>query len=357
MAVRRWAVEVSDPDRLQLQAWLRTQSIAQALATRARIVLGSAAGESIRELAERLGVTQRTVCLWRGRYASQGLEGLRNRSRAGRPRRITSAKEQAVISATLRKPKAATHWSARRLAKQVGLSHASVHRIWRKYGLQPHRVESFKYSADPDFDRKLADIVGLYLDPPERALVLCTDEKSQIQALNRTQRPLPMWPGLPARRTHDYTRHGTTSLFAALEVVSGKVHGRCFRRHRHVEFIAFLNSLARRYPGREIHLICDNYGTHKPPAVKQWLAAHPRFHLHFTPTGASWLNLVERWFALITEQAIRRGSFDSVRRLAQAIARWLEKWNQNARPFRWTKSAADIKRSISNAALIYDTGH
>ena len=262
-----------------------------------------------------------------------------------------------MISATLRKPKAATHWSARRLAKEVGLSSATVHRIWQKYGLQPHRVETFKFSRDPQFDQKLADIVGLYLDPPERALVLCVDEKSQIQALNRTQPALPMWPGLPARMTHDYTRHGTTSLFAALEVASGKVHARCFRRHRHVEFIAFLNSLTRRYPGRELHLICDNYGTHKHPAVKQWLAAHPRFHLHFTPTGASWLNLVERWFALITGQAIRRGSFESVHRLERAIMRWLAHWNEQARPFRWTRSAARIRHSIRNAALIYETEH
>jgi len=264
-------VEVSGADRRQLEGWLRSHGTPQALATRARIMLGSAAGESIRALADRLGVTQRTVCLWRRRYREAGLAGLRTLPRAGRPRRITAAKERAVLSATLRKPKAATHWSTRRLAKEVGLSRASVHRIWRKYGLQPHRVETFKFSTDPEFDRKLTEVVGLYLDPPERALVLCVDEKSQIQALNRTQPLLPMWPGLPTRRTHDYTRHGTTSLFAALEVASGKVHARCFRRHRHGEFIAFLNSLARRYPGREIHLICDNYGTHKHPAVKQWL--------------------------------------------------------------------------------------
>ena len=260
-----------------------------------------------------------------------------------------------MISATLRKPKAATHWSARRLAKEVRLSPATVHRIWQKYGLQPHRVESFKFSRDPEFDGKLADIVGLYLDPPERALVLCVDEKSQIQALNRTQPALPMWPGFPARMTHDYTRHGTTSLFAALEVASGKVHGRCFKRHTHVEFIAFLESLAKRYPRLELHLICDNYGTHKHPAVARWLSAHPRFHLHFTPTSASWRSLVERWFALITSQAIRRGSFDSVRRLERAITRWLTHWNEIAKPFRWTRSAADIKRSIANVTAIYDS--
>jgi len=203
----------------------------------------------------------------------------------------------------------------------------------------------------------LADIAGLYLDPPERALVLCVDEKSQIQALNRTQPALPMWPGLPARMTHDYTRHGTTSLFAALEVASGKVHGRCFKRHTHLEFIAFLESLARRYPQQQLHLICDNYGTHKHPAVRHWLTAHRRFHFHFTPTSASWLNLVERWFALITGQAIRRGSFDSVRRLERSIMRWLAHWNHHAKPFRWTKSAADIKRSLANVTAIYEARH
>jgi transposase len=308
-------------------------------------------------MARRLRVSPNTIAVWRRRYRKQGLAGLRTKARSGRPRLISSTKEQAVISATLRKPKAATHWSARRLAKQVGLSAATVHRIWQKYGLQPHRTETFKFSRDPQFDAKLADIVGLYLDPPERALVLCVDEKSQIQALNRTQPALRMWPGLPARMTHDYTRHGTTSLFAALDVASGKVHGRCFQRHTHAEFITFLESLAKRYPKLELHLICDNYGTHKHPAVKQWLAAHPRFHLHFTPTSASWLNLVERWFALITTQAIRRGSFDSVTRLERAITRYLAYWNESARPFRWTKSAPDIKRSFRNVTAIYETPH
>jgi transposase len=347
--------KVAEADRAMLESWLRAPSVAQGLALRAKVILASARGEGVRPLARRLGVSPNTVAVWRRRYRSLGLAGLRTKPRAGRPRRITSAKEQAVISATLRQPKGATHWSARRLAKGVGLSSATVHRIWQKYGLQPHRVETFKFSRDPEFDAKLADIVGLYLDPPERALVLCVDEKSQIQALNRTQPALPMWPGLPARMTHDYTRHGTTSLFAALEVASGKVHGRCFQRHTHVEFIAFLESLARRYPTRELHLICDNYGTHKHPAVREWLAAHPRFHLHFTPTSASWLNLVERWFALITGQAIRRGSFDSVRRLERAIMRWLAHWNDHARPFRWTKSAAAIRRSLNNVTAIYET--
>ena len=304
-----------------------------------------------------MGVSPNTVAAGRARYRKGGVEGLRTRPRGGRPRQITPVQERAVISATLRKPKAATHWSARRLAKEVGLSPATVHRIWQKYGLPPHRVETFKFSTDPDFDTKLADVAGLYLHPPERALVLCVDEKSQIQALDRTQPALPMWPGLPARMTHDYLRHGTTRLFAALEVASGKVHGRCFKRHTHLEFIAFLESLARRYPRRELHLICDNYGTHKHPTVKQWLAAHPRFHPHFTPTSASWLNLIERWFALITSQAIRRGSFDSVRRLEQAILRYLAHWNENAQPFRWTKSPADITRSLNHVTAIYQTSH
>ena len=290
---------------------MRSQTIAQGLAKRARIVLGSAHGESIRELAERLNVSQPTVCMWRRRFREFGIAGLTSRARSGRRRRISHARERAVVSATMRPPQTATHWSVRRLAKEVGLSPATVHRIWQKYGLQPHRVEHFKFSTDPALDKKLADIVGLYLDPPERALVLCVD----------------------AQMTHDYKRHGTTSLFAALEVATGKLHGRCYRRHRHQEFLEFLNSLARRYPGRAMHLICGNYGTHDHPSVRQWLAAHPRFHLHFTPTSASWLNLVERWFGLISQQAIRRGSFDSMAQLERAITHFMEGWNQNPRPF------------------------
>src|SRR2546427_5236506 len=255
------AFTVAVADREMLESWLRAPTVAQDLALRAKVILASAAGEGVRPMARRLGVSPNTVAVWRRRYRSAGLDGLRTKARAGRPRSISAAKERAVISATLRKPKAATHWSARRLAKGLGLSAATVHRIWQKYGLQPQRVETFKFSRDPQFDFKLADITGLYLDPPERALVLWVDEKSQIQALNRTQPALPMWPGLPTRMTHDYTRHGTTSLFAALEVASGgKVHGRCYRRHRHLEFIAFLESLARGYPKLELHLLCDNYG-------------------------------------------------------------------------------------------------
>lgn len=349
--------EVKAADRRVLEQWLRSPTLPQAWGLRARIVLASADGEGVRALARRLQVSQSTVCQWKHRYREEGLSGLKTRPRSGRPRTISEAKERAVVAATLRRPKAATHWSARRLAKEVGLSPATVHRIWQKHGLQPHRVESFKFSTDPHFETKLADVVGLYLDPPERALVLCVDEKSQIQALNRTQPLLPMREGLADRRTHDYVRHGTTSLFAALEVASGKVHGRCFPRHTHVEFLSFLESIHRSYPRREIHLICDNYGTHKHPKVKKWLAAHPRFQMHFTPTSASWLNLVERWFALITTQAIRRGSFDSVRKLEFAIQRFLDHWNQDAKPFQWTRSARQIRRSIRHARETSEMSH
>jgi transposase len=351
------AVVVKAKDRAVLASWLRSPTVPQALALRAKIVLASADGEAIRPMAERLGLEPKTVTVWRRRYREEGLAGLRTRPRGGRPRTITPAKERAIVAATMRRPKTATHWSARRLAKTVGVSAATVHRIWQKYGLQPHRIETFKFSTDPNFDAKMAEIVGLYLDPPERALVLCVDEKSQIQALERTQPLLPLRRGVPARRTHDYTRHGTTSLFAALEVASGKVHGRCYPRHTHVEFIAFLASLATAHPRRDLHVICDNYGTHKHPKVREWLAAHPRVQLHFTPTSASWLNLVERWFALITNQAIRRGSFDSVPDLVRAIMAYLASWNADARPFRWTKTAQQIRRKLKHVVDTLETSH
>ena len=348
---------VNSKDRSVLESWIRSPTLSQAWALRAKIVLASADGEGVRPMARRLEVSPTTVCLWRKRFEAEGLGGLQTQPRSGRPRQISDAKERSVVRATMRKPKNATHWSARRLAREVGLSSATVHRIWKKYGLQPHRVETFKFSTDPDFDAKLADIIGLYLDPPERALVLSVDEKSQIQALNRTQPILPMRKGLPARMTHDYKRNGTTSLFAALEVASGKVHGRCFSRHTHVEFIAFLESIAKRYPRRELHLICDNYATHKHPNVKEWLGKHSRFTLHFTPTSASWLNLVERWFGLITDHAIRRGSFDSVKQLERTIGRYLADWNENAKPFVWTKSAREIKRKIRRVSDTWETEH
>jgi transposase len=349
--------EVKGSDRDVLEKWLRSPTLPQAFGLRARIVLASADGEGVRPLSRRLGVSQATICQWKRRYRAEGLAGLKTRPRSGRKKTISPAKERAVVAATLRRPKTTTHWSARRLARVVGLSPATVHRIWQKHGLQPHRVETFKFSTDPDFETKLADIVGLYLDPPERALVLSVDEKSQIQALDRTQPLLPMRSGSPERRTHDYVRNGTTSLFAALEVASGKVHGRCYPRHTHVEFLAFLESIRKSYPRREIHLICDNYGTHKHPRVRQWLAAHPHFHMHFTPTSASWLNLVERWFALITSQAIRRGSFDSVRQLERTILRYLAAWNEDAKPFRWTQTARQIRSSLRHAMETSEMRH
>jgi transposase len=344
-------------DRETLEAWLRAATLPQDMALRAKILLASADGEAIRPLATRLGVSPNTVCIWRRRYRAQGMEGLRTRPRSGRRKEVGLSKEQAVVAATVKEPKDTTHWSTRQLGERMGLSHVTVHRIWRKYGLQPHRIKTFKFSTDPDFDTKMADVIGLYLDPPERALVLCVDEKSQIQALDRTQPMLPMRPGSPARRTHDYKRHGTTTLFAALDVASGKVHGRCSPRHRHSEFIAFLDSLARKYPRREIHLILDNYGSHKHPAVREWHKAHPRFHFHFTPTSASWLNLVERWFASLTEKAVRRGSFDSVRRLEKAVMRYLEIWNETAKPFRWTKTPEEIRRRLRHVTKTLATAH
>jgi len=258
-------------DRTTLEQWLRCPTTPQELAVRAKIVVARADGEGVRAVARRLGVIPAVVCLWQARYREEGLQGLRTKPRSGRPKQITAAKERSVIAKTLTPPKAATHWSARRLAKETAISHSSVHRLWRKHDLQPHRTTTFKFSTDPDFESKMADVVGLYLDPPERALVLSVDEKSQIQALDRTQPTLPMGPGLPARMTHDYTRHGTTSLFAALEVASGQVHGVCFPKHTHAEFIAFLESIDRKYRRTTIHLICDNYGTHKHEKVRNWL--------------------------------------------------------------------------------------
>jgi len=305
-------LDVKPGDRATLEGWLRAPSISQALALRARIIVASAEGEGVRSMARRLGTTVPTVCTWRRRYQADGLAGLASKRMSGRPKKLTAETEKQIVDITPEPPAPFTHWSAKRLAKKMGVSATSVLRLWRKHGLQPHRTERFKFSTDPAFAPKLTDVVGLYLNPPEKALVLCIDEKSQIQALNRTQPMLPLRPGIPARMTHDYERNGTTTLFAALEVATGKVHGRCFDRHSHEEFITFLNSVARKYPRREIHVICDNYGTHKHPKVKEWLATHPRFHMHFTPTSSSWLNLVERWFGLITNQAIRRGSFNSV---------------------------------------------
>jgi transposase len=356
------AVEVvlSDSERRTLEGWARRRSSAQALALRARIALGAADGESNTGLAERLGVTRMTVAKWRGRFVRDRVDGLLDEPRPGRPRTISDEKVEEVIVKTLEcAPKDATHWSTRSMAAEAGLSQTAVSRIWRAFGLQPHRVESFKLSTDPLFVDKVRDVVGLYLDPPERALVLCVDEKSQIQALDRSQPILPMLPGVPERATHDYKRSGTSSLFAALDISSGKVIGSLHARHRTVEFKKFLRQIDTTVPTElDIHLILDNYTTHKTKVVQRWLLAHPRFHLHFTPTGASWLNLIERWFAELTNKKLRRGAHRSVRELNADIRRWIEHWNENPRPYVWTKTADQILDSLTRyCQRITDSGH
>jgi transposase len=340
------ALDLRDEDRKELESWVRSSALRQDLAIRARIVLSLASGRSTQATAELVGTSANTVSMWRRRFVREGTQGLVSRKSPGRPKSISAAKERRVVAETMRPPEGSTHWSAVRLSRKVGMSKATVQRIWKKYGLQPHRHTTFKFSTDPAFDEKLEDVVGLYLDPPNGALVLCVDEKSQIQALDRTQLELPLRPGRPASRTHDYRRHGTTSLFAALNLKTGKVDGRCFARHTHEEFLAFLKHLAKAHRRRDLHIIVDNYGTHTHPNVQNWLAQHSRVQLHFTPTSASWLNLVERWFGILTDQAIRRGSFASVRDLEQRIKRFIEHWNEHGQPFVWTKSANEIRRKM-----------
>jgi transposase len=347
-------------DGVLLQGLVRGRNTAQKVALRARIILGAANGISNNRLAKELGVTRPTVLLWRQRYARAGVAGLlRDAPRPGRRKRITPRQVEAIVNATLHTtPRDATHWSSRTLAGAHGVSEATVRRIWRAHGLQPHRTESFKLSRDPDFVRKLRDVVGLYLNPPDKALVLCVDEKGQIQALDRTQPVLPLRPGIPARQTHDYIRHGTTTLFAALNVLDGTVIGSCLPRQRHVEFLAFLERIERTTPRRrDIHMILDNYGTHTHPKVQAWFAAHPRYHLHFTPTGASWLNLVERWFAEITRKRIRRGTFRSVAEMNRAIHEYLRENNKNPRPFIWTATASSIMKKIKHCKEALDAQH
>jgi transposase len=343
------ALPVSSHDQTLLRVLVSSGKTPQRVALRARIVLEAANGRSNNSLARELGITRPTVLLWRERYVQAGVAGLlKDAPRPGRRKKLGATKVEAIVNATLHTtPKDATHWSTRTMARAHGLSPATVQRIWQAHGLQPHRTESFKLSRDPDFVTKLRDVVGLYLNPPEKALVFCTDEKSQIQALDRTAPILPLRPGIPARQTHDYIRHGTTTLFAALNVLDGTVIGTCQPRHRHTEFIKFLAHIDRVTPRRrEIHLILDNYRTHKHRKVIEWLEDHPRFHLHFVPTSSSWLNLVERWFAEITRKRIRRGTFQSVPELIRAIHEYLRENNKNPRPFIWTATAASIMRKI-----------
>lgn len=335
-------------ERSMLESWARRRTTAQALALRARIVLYAAAGESNSVIARRERVTRPTVGKWRARFLRKRLDGLIDEPRPGVPRRITDTHIEDVITKTLEStPVDATHWSTRSMAKAAGLSQSAISRIWRAFGLQPHRLETFKLSKDPLFVEKVRDIVGLYFHPPDRALVLCVDEKSQIQALDRSAPILPLQPGLPERRPHDYRRHGTTSLFAALDIATGKVLGECHRRHRSQEFLQFLKTIEANVPAAlDIHLILDNYGTHKTPRVRRWLAAHPRFHVHFTPTSASWLNLVERWFGLLAEKQIKRGAHRSTRELEAAIREYLSITNAAPKPFVWTKTADEIFASL-----------
>jgi transposase len=332
-----------------LQAWTRRRTSAQALAMRSRIVLLAADGLNNTEIAARLDLAVSSVRKWRKRFVEQRLDGLTDEPRPGRPRTVTDEQVEEVIVRTLESaPKDATHWSTRSMAREVGLTQSAVHRIWKAFGLQPHRQQTWKLSKDPQFIDKVRDVVGLYLNPPERAVVLCVDEKSQIQALDRTAPILPMLPGTPERATHDYKRAGTSSLYAALDITTGKVIGRLHARHRAIEFKQFLQTLDREVPDQlDVHLVLDNSSTHKTPAIQKWLAAHPRFVVHFTPTSSSWLNLVERWFAELTTKKLRRAAHRSVRDLNADIRAWITTWNDNPKPFVWTKTADQILDSIA----------
>jgi len=342
-------VELTKPERETLEGWMRRRKTAQALALRARIVLLATEDVTNGEIAERLDIDRGTVGKWRNRFVDKRLDGLLDEPRPGAPRKITDADVERVITLTLEsKPRDATHWSTRSMAEEVGLSQTAISRIWRAFSLQPHRCETFKLSNDPLFVDKVRDIVGLYLDPPDKALVLCVDEKSQIQALDRTQPLLPMRPGQPERRTHDYVRHGTTTLFAALDVATGRIIGKCYRKHRATEFRKFLNRIDDAVPDDlDVHLILDNYSTHKTAAIRRWLAKRPRFHVHFTPTYSSWINLVERWFAALTDKQIRRGVHRSTRQLETAIKNYVAVHNEEPKPFVWSKTADQIIESIA----------
>jgi transposase len=332
-------LRAGEREKLNLLAARPTAS--QRAALRARIILASADGQTAAQVAETLSVSPASVYKWRRRFAKDRLASLTDAPRPGAPRTIADKQVEDVITRTLETiPENATHWSTRSMAETTGLTQNAIWRIWRAFGLQPHRQENFKLSTDPFFIEKVRDVVGLYMNPPEHALVLCVDEKSQVQALDRTQPLLPMKPGFPEKRTHDYYRHGTTSLFAALDVTSGEVVGRCYRQHRHQEFLRFLKVIDKEFPrDMTLHLILDNYQTHKTPEIQRWLIRHPRFQLHFIPTSTSWLNQVELWFAQITKQRIRRGSFNAVRELEQAIMNYIENHNHNPRPFVWTATA------------------
>jgi len=354
---------LTEDERQTLERWARRRTSAQALALalRARIVLACAKGATNKAVAEQLGIWPQTVARWRGRFVADRLEGLWDEPRPGRPRTIGDEQVERVIVTTLEQapPDHDTHWSTRSMANTTGMNQTAISRIWRAFGLKPHLEQTWKLSADPQFIDKVRDIVGLYLDPPERALVLCVDEKSQIQALDRTAPTLPILPTTPARRTHDYARHGTASLFAALDVASGQVISQVHRRHRHQEFLTFLRTIDAAVPAElAVHLICDNYATHKTPAIKTWLLRHPRFQLHFTPTSASWLNLVERWFAELTTRKLRRSTHRSVAELEADLRAWIDAWIDDPKPFVWHKTADEILDTLASYLhRINDSGH
>jgi len=333
---------VPDADRAELERRARANGAPARVVERARIVLLAADGLGTSEIVRRTGVSKPTVIAWKKRYAAEGTGGLQDRPKPGKPR---TTDDVAIVLATLEPPPkrlGVTHWSSRLLATELGVSNVKVAKVWREWGLQPWRAESFKFSTDPRLEARVRDVIGLYLNPPDKAVVLCVDEKPQAQALERAAPVLPMRPGMPEKRSHDYIRHGTTTLFAALEVATGKVTDACYPRHRHEEFLLFLRQVARAYPRRKLHIVCDNYGTHTHPDVRAWLDKNPRITLHFTPTSGSWLNMVEVFFSIITRQAIRRGSFTSVQDLITAIGPFIDGWNDRCHPFTWTKTADEI---------------